>query len=121
MSRPLYSWRLIHPKAHCHYIRDVHQANILVGLLRGPVGFDLEWRPSFQKGQPENPVALVQLANEETILLIQVSAMQGIMSYLSPLTLLTTGVEFPTGLQEFLENSSSAKVGVGIQCKHLGF
>jgi hypothetical protein len=75
--KPLYSWRNIHPEAKCHYIRDVHQANTLVGLLQGPVGFDLEWKPTFRKGQPENPVSLIQLANQEAILLIQVSAMSG--------------------------------------------
>ena len=75
--KPFYSWRNIHPEAKCHYVRDVHQANTLVGLLQGPVGFDLEWKPTFRKGQPENPVSLIQLANQDLILLIQVSAMQG--------------------------------------------
>lgn len=74
--KPLYSWRSIHPNAKCHYIRDINQANNLVGLLQGPVGFDLEWKPAFRKGQPQNPVSLVQLANHKLILLIQVSAMQ---------------------------------------------
>lgn len=97
--KPLYSWRSIHPNAKCHYIRDINQANNLVGLLQGPVGFDLEWKPAFRKGQPQNPVSLVQLANHKLILLIQVSAMQ----------------EFPAKLQQFLENSASVKVGVAIQ------
>jgi len=94
-----YSWRAIHPYAKLHYIRDIQEANNRVGLLRGPVGFDLEWKPTFIKNTPENPVALVQLANEEVVLLIQVSAMQ----------------EFPVKLREFLESQDSVKTGVGIQ------
>jgi len=96
---PRYSWRNIHPEALCHYVRDVLQANTLVGLLQGPVGLDLEWKPAFRKGQPENPVSLIQLANQDSILLIQVSAMQ----------------EFPAKLQAFLENPDFVKAGVGIQ------
>jgi hypothetical protein len=72
-----YSWRNIHPQATLHYIRDAEQADIQVELLQGPVGFDLEWKPNFRKGEPENPVSLVQLANNETILLLQISAMKG--------------------------------------------
>ncbi|KAF9459441.1 ribonuclease H-like domain-containing protein, partial [Collybia nuda] len=94
-----YSWRSIHPQATLHYITSLDQANALLQLLQGPVGFDLEWRPSFRKGEPEHPVSLVQLANSEIILLIQISAMQ----------------EFPTKLQEFLENPDFVKAGVAIQ------
>jgi len=72
-----YSWRSFHPEATVHYIRDPDDANTLVATLAGPVGFDLEWKPTFTKNTPENPVALVQLANQDTILLIQISAMQG--------------------------------------------
>ena len=39
-------------------------------------GFDVEWKPVYQKGQPANKVALIQLANDEVIYLLQVSAMQ---------------------------------------------
>jgi hypothetical protein len=76
--KPLYSWKsLVHPEPKLHYVTDVAQANALVATLRGPVGFDLEWKPAFRKGQPENPVAIVQLANHRLILVIQVSAMSG--------------------------------------------
>ncbi|KAF8078279.1 ribonuclease H-like domain-containing protein [Lyophyllum atratum] len=64
-----------------------------------PVGFDLEWKPTFTKNTPENPVALVQLANQDTILLIQISAMQ----------------EFPAKLKDFLESPDFVKAGVAIQ------
>jgi exonuclease 3'-5' domain-containing protein 2 len=73
---PLYSWRGITSGTKLLYIRNCTEAESEVSKLGGgALGFDLEWRPTFVKGQPENPVALVQLANEDTILLIQISAM----------------------------------------------
>jgi hypothetical protein len=73
----LYSWKNVVPLIAMHYIRDYDEANLKVSELKpGPFGFDLEWKPSFKKGQPANRVALVQLANNETILLIQVCAMR---------------------------------------------
>ncbi|KAF8058278.1 ribonuclease H-like domain-containing protein [Lyophyllum atratum] len=94
-----YSWRTIHPDATIHYIRDPDDADTLVDTLSGPVGFDLEWKPTFTNNTPENPVALVQLANQDTILLIQISAMQ----------------EFPAKLKDFLESPDFVKAGVAIQ------
>ncbi|KAG6902321.1 hypothetical protein C0995_001700 [Termitomyces sp. Mi166 len=72
---PAYHWRTIHPNAVLHYARDLTVADALLDDLRGSVGFDLEWKPTFTKNTPENPVAIVQLANESMILVIQVSAM----------------------------------------------
>lgn len=72
----LYSWKRS-PNARLAYLRDTQKANDEVAKLRsGPLGFDLEWKPSFRKGQKENAVALVQLATEDMVLIIQVSAMQ---------------------------------------------
>jgi len=83
-----------------HYIRDYDEANRRIAQLQpGHFGFDLEWRPTYVKGQPENRVALVQLANNQTILLIQVSAMKS----------------FPENLRTLLENPNYIKVGAGIQ------
>ena len=65
-DQPLYLWHNIHPASRLVYIRDPDEADIELSTLRhGPVGFDLEWKPNFVKGHPENRVALVQLANEE--------------------------------------------------------
>ncbi|KAI0047676.1 ribonuclease H-like protein [Auriscalpium vulgare] len=103
---PTYTWRNFAPNAQLLYLRDAEDADRALALLDAPVvGLDLEWRPNFKPGLPENPVALVQLASEDKILLIQVSAMQG----------------FPAGLTLFLESSRTIKVGVGIQydCKKL--
>jgi hypothetical protein len=43
-----------------------------------PLGFDLEWRVTLRKGQApiESPIGLVQLADKDTILLIQTSFMK---------------------------------------------
>ena len=73
-----YSWRNLHPDARLAYIRDHAVANDeLARLPHGVYGFDLEWKPTFVAGQPEHPVALVQLASDKVILLIQLSAMKG--------------------------------------------
>ena len=75
---PAYSWRTKSINTQLFYIRDHRQADLaIVKLRKGPLGFDLEWRPNFIKGQLENPVALVQISNEDTILLIQICAMTG--------------------------------------------
>lgn len=76
---PTYSWRSKGTHANLIYIRNCEHANIVLDRFKkSPVGFDLEWRPNYTKGQLENPVALCQLSNDEEILLVQVSAMQGI-------------------------------------------
>jgi hypothetical protein len=68
----------VYPNRDKVYTRDTQQANYQCSILhRAPVGFDLEWKPSFHRGRYENPVALVQLANKDSILLLQVSAMSG--------------------------------------------
>lgn len=95
-----YSWKERCPDAQLLYIQDAELANKELSILTpGAFGFDLEWKPNFVKGEGENPVALVQLANDETILLLQISAMK----------------EFPTKLEEILGSSDFVKVGVAIQ------
>ena len=74
----LYSYAARSPGIRLVYIQNAATADVAVSQLNSKVlGFDLEWRPNFIKGNPENPVALVQLASEDTILLIHVSFMQG--------------------------------------------
>ena len=81
-----YSWQTYSPSARLVYIRDVETAETELAQFKpGLTGFDMEWRPCYRKGQPENPVALVQLANEETVLLLQISAMRS-----------TSPLEFPS-------------------------
>lgn len=75
----LYSWRARNPDAQLLYIRDVDIANLELDRMStlSAVGFDQEWRPTFIKGLPENPVSLIQLASDDLVLLLQVSAMNG--------------------------------------------
>ncbi len=81
----IYSWQKYSPKTRLVYIRDLLTAELEVARLSpGPLGFDCEWKPTYEKGRSENPVALVQLASETTILLIQVSFMRGTSSTFSP-------------------------------------
>ena len=74
----IYSYVNKSPNIRLIYIQNAATADVAISQLKTKVlGFDLEWRPNFIKGNPENPVALVQLASEDTILLIHVSFMQG--------------------------------------------
>ncbi|PCH33301.1 hypothetical protein WOLCODRAFT_147401 [Wolfiporia cocos MD-104 SS10] len=101
-----YSWRVRSPNARLVYIRDSETADEeLSRLSPGPLGFDMEWKPTFFAKKKENPVALIQLATSDAILLIQVSAMQ----------------RFPPKLQDILQDAGIVKTGVGIQgdCKKL--
>jgi hypothetical protein len=97
---PIYSWRDQSLKSRLLYITNHELANAQLALLpQGLLGFDLEWKPNFRKGQQENPVALVQLATHDTVLLLQISAMS----------------EFPSGLRELLNSPFWIKAGVSIQ------
>lgn len=117
---PTYSWRAKSVNTQLFYIRDRRQADLAINnLCKGPLGFDLEWRPNYIKGQPENPVALVQLSSKNTILLIQICAMTSNISphfILNPLRLNICS-EFPTKLRELLYDPNVVKAGVGIQRK----
>ncbi|KAJ7293238.1 ribonuclease H-like domain-containing protein [Mycena rebaudengoi] len=92
-----YSWNNGHTVRH--YITDAEAADKLLENFGGPCGLDIEWKPSFRKGEPEHPVALLQLANPTTILLLHLVHME----------------YFPKNLQAFLENPDIVKAGVGIQ------
>jgi exonuclease 3'-5' domain-containing protein 2 len=73
-----YSWNEYNSTAKLLYIRDHTRANEELSNLNVSVlGFDLEWKPIYYKGGKENPVALVQLASFDTVLLLQISAMEG--------------------------------------------
>jgi len=81
------------------YIRSPEHAKFaLAPLHSGPLGFDLEWRPTHIKGAPENPVALIQLANDESIMLFQVSSMQRRILLLIPAPIINAHILF----QDFL-------------------
>lgn len=74
--KPPYHWKAISPHTRLVYITDPRVADFEISRLRpGPLGFDLEWKPTYRKNQPQNRVALVQLANADTVLLIHIFRM----------------------------------------------
>ncbi|KAF8587296.1 ribonuclease H-like protein [Ramaria rubella] len=87
------------------YLRDAVHTDGIVSEYRdkfkGPLGFDIEYRPNFLKGQPSNKTALVQLAAESVTLLAQVSAM--------------SGKSFPDTIRNIIQDPTIIKAGVGIQ------
>ncbi|KAL5536567.1 hypothetical protein ACEPAF_389 [Sanghuangporus sanghuang] len=81
-----YSYKDHSPPPSCVYVRNEEKADKLVGSLIGAVGFDIEWKVVFCRGVKMRPAATVQLSDRRTILVIQ----------------------------ELLENTHVAKVGVNI-------
>jgi hypothetical protein len=78
----LYDWRTFAPNAQLHYIQTEDEANECIARITSrpgtlTIGLDFEWRPKFVMGRPENPIALVQIACDDEILLVQVSAIKG--------------------------------------------
>jgi hypothetical protein len=124
-----YDWRAFaDPGVQLHYIRMEDTANERIARIASrptpfTIGLDFEWRPTFVAGRPENPIALVQVACDDEILLVHVGAMQGNFFHMSSLdfrrykSLILIKSAFPTGLRDLLESTNSTKVGVGIQCK----
>lgn len=111
-----YSWKEYNSSARLLYIRDHGRANDELSKLNVTVlGFDLEWKPIYHKGGKENPVALVQLASYDTVLLLQISAMEGRSSNLCMYIIVFIFIEFPSKLAEILANSDIVKAGVAIQ------
>lgn len=58
------------------YTVDEAEVERELAAMKGPVGFDLEWEPTNRRGQKENPTALAQVADEQTILLIHIARMK---------------------------------------------
>ena len=112
-----YSWNESNPRAKLFYLRDHARANEELAKLNVTVlGFDLEWKPIYYKGGKENPVALVQLASYDTVLLLQISAMEGRSSKSMQVHIIAIiFLEFPSKLAEILANSEIVKAGVAIQ------
>ena len=90
VANGLYDWRTFAaPGAQLHYIRSEETANERIAGIASRstpfvIGLDFEWRPTFVAGRPENPIALVQVACEDEILLVQVSAMRGNQIFTCP-------------------------------------
>jgi hypothetical protein len=79
--------KLLYTTSTCHmshivnYCRTPAQVHAAINpYYDGHLGFDLEWKPNYIAGQPQNPVALVQLATDRNIFLIQIARMRPCMS-----------------------------------------
>ncbi|RPD70687.1 ribonuclease H-like protein [Lentinus tigrinus ALCF2SS1-7] len=98
---PLYSFKQYPPAPAVVYTRHEEEANDLVGCLKGPLGFDLEWPVVFRRGRTpmERRTALVQICDSQIILLVQVSAMS----------------KFPQKVKEVIENKDIIKLGANIR------
>ncbi|KIM92426.1 hypothetical protein PILCRDRAFT_810481 [Piloderma croceum F 1598] len=95
---PPYSYKDYSPMPTTVYTQHEEEANDLVETLKGPLGFDMEWRVIFRRGAGERKTALIQLSDERTILLMQVSSM----------------TKFPQKVKEILESPKVIKLGVNI-------
>ncbi|KIY67573.1 ribonuclease H-like protein [Cylindrobasidium torrendii FP15055 ss-10] len=100
---PPYNWAGQNSAATLFYVTSLPEADALLAkhlsFTSGVVGFDLEWPPTFRKGQPENPVSLVQIASQDAVFLFQISKMRS----------------FPVQLQTLLENPLVIKAGVSVK------
>ncbi|KAI8638823.1 ribonuclease H-like domain-containing protein [Parasitella parasitica] len=86
-------------KVEC--IGDLDEANDRLSCLAANekiFGMDLEWPPTFIKGQQEKKTSLVQICSANSILLLQIGQMQA----------------FPNELKRFFEDKKVLKSGVNI-------
>ncbi|EPQ51973.1 ribonuclease H-like protein [Gloeophyllum trabeum ATCC 11539] len=65
---PLYTYKDYSPKPCVVYTRNEEEADDLIQCLKGPLGFDMEWRVNRRW---ESRTALVQFCDEKIILLVQ--------------------------------------------------
>ncbi|CEP13362.1 hypothetical protein [Parasitella parasitica] len=82
-------------------IGDLNKANERLSRLGDNekiFGVDLEWPPTFVKGQREKKTSLVQICSANSILLLQIGQMKG----------------FPSELKRFFEDKTLLKSGVNI-------
>ena len=113
----LYSYNAFHPARRLIYIRNqttpsdslqkmttsphvsyIYSVILQNSIFNSLVGFDVEWKPTFTKGSPTNRIACIQLANEDSVVIYQVSGLKSL----------------PEQLVRLLQDASIMKVGVGI-------
>ncbi|KAK7683603.1 hypothetical protein QCA50_013441 [Cerrena zonata] len=101
VSLPLFAYRDYVPMPTVVYTENEDEANDLVHSLKGPVGFDMEWRVLLRRGQSpsDRRTALIQLSDSRMILLIQISSMK----------------KFPQKVKEIIESPDIVKMGANIR------
>ncbi|KAI0795591.1 ribonuclease H-like domain-containing protein [Abortiporus biennis] len=99
---PLYHYKDYHPTPAVVYTQNEEEADDLVQMLHGPLGFDLEWALAY-KGKGRAPssrrTAVVQLSDKRMILVIQITRMK----------------KFPQKLKEIIESPHIVKTGANIR------
>ena len=76
LTKPSYSYKDYTPEPIMVYTRSVDEVNDHLPLLRGPLGFDMEWKVPFRLHVASRPTAVVQICDERYIWVIQVSDMR---------------------------------------------
>lgn len=118
-TKPNYSYKDYSPEPIMVYTRSVEEANDHLPLLRGPLGFDMEWKVVYRRQQACRPTAVVQICDERYIWVIQLSAMRRCKSrsnVQSPdVRELNLCLGFPLALKKILENPDVPKIGVNIR------
>lgn len=75
-TKPSYSYKDYTPEPIMVYTRSVDEVNDHLPLLRGPLGFDMEWKVLYRWQAASRPTAVVQICDERYIWVIQVSDMR---------------------------------------------
>lgn len=118
-TKPPYSYKDYSPEPIMVYTRSVEEVNDHLPLLRGPLGFDMEWKVTYRRQQACRPTAVVQICDERYIWIIQVSLMrrrESLSNVHSPhVRELNLGLGFPFALKTILENPDVPKIGVNIR------
>jgi hypothetical protein len=121
-TKPLYSYKDYTPEPIRVYTQSVYEVNDHLPLLRGPLGFDMEWKVLFHRKATSRATAVVQICDERYIWVIQVSVMRRCESLFGvqyPIPKLNPGLGFPFALREILENPDVPKIGVSIRSGYL--
>lgn len=94
------------------YTRSVEEANDLISLLRGPVGFDMEWKVDFRKNAKQRRTAIVQVS--VAICGCKADTLQLCDDNLIVIVQLYHMARLPEELIKLLINKDRYKVGVNI-------
>ncbi|KAF7316955.1 Nuclear transport factor 2 [Mycena chlorophos] len=104
-AAPVYSYRTVSPQPRRHFAKTDAQADEFVALLdlKSPISVDCEWAVNFRKGGGgPRPVSLIQVADKQNIILIQ------LRTEVKPMA------RFPRALRRVLEDAAVPKAGANI-------
>ncbi|KAJ6448908.1 ribonuclease H-like domain-containing protein [Mycena sanguinolenta] len=107
---PIYSYKTLAKEPQMHFTRDDADADAWVAKLdlTGPLSVDFEWVVAFRKTVRPRPISLVQIADAQNILVIQLRTSAPTSTPSSSMA------RFPLGLQRVLEDPKVMKAGANI-------